>query len=86
MRKGVVKLLASWQGKFGRCSHVAIWSMIPRGLMWGIWWERNAMNFKGCEKSIPDLKFLFLKTLFEWINASGLFSFVTLLDSCTFSV
>ena len=56
--------------------------------MCGIWRERNASTFEGCEKPVFDLKLLFLKTLFEWINALGLFSFdplVEMLDSCAFS-
>ena len=59
MPKGVVEILASWQGKFGRCSNVVIWSVIPYCLMWGIWQERNAKNLEGCEKSVHDLKLLF---------------------------
>ena len=35
--------------------------------------------FEGCERSVHDLMFLFLKSLFEWINASRLFSFAVLL-------
>lgn len=34
--------------------------------------------FEGPEKSVPDgpdLKISFLKSIFEWINVSGLFSF-----------
>lgn len=42
--------------------------------------ERNAWNFEVCKKSVHDLKLLFLNTLFEWINASGLFSFTSLPD------
>lgn len=39
---------------------------------------RDARMFEGPEKSIPDgpdLNFSFLKSIFEWINLSGLFSF-----------
>lgn len=51
--------------------------------------ERNAWNFEGCKKSVHDLKLLFLNTLFEWINASGLFSFNSLpdlIDRCNSSI
>ena len=67
----------------------AIWSMIPHCLMWGIWRGCNAQTFEGCENSAHGLKFLFLKTLFEWINALCLFSFATfsnMLDCCNFHV
>lgn len=35
-------------------------------------------EFEGCEKCVHDLKLLFLNTLFEWKNASGLFFFAIL--------
>ena len=38
-------------------------------------------------KSMHDLKFLHLKSLFEWMNASSLFSFdniFEILDTCSF--
>ena len=82
------ELLASWSSKF-RHKSAAIWGMIPHFLMWSIWQERNACDFKGCERSIPDLKLSFFRTLFEWTNASGVYSFNSLadfLDSCTFHI
>ena len=45
-------------------------------------------EYEGCEKCVHDLKLLFLNTLFEWKNASGLFLFAILpemLGSSTFS-
>ena len=56
-------------------------------LNWGLWWERNACTFEGCEKSTHDLKLFFLQTLLGWTNALGVFTFnslMDLLDSCTF--
>jgi hypothetical protein len=41
---------------------------------------------KGREKAIPDLKLSFLPSLYEWMKASGLFSFADMfemLDSCS---
>lgn len=82
------------KSKIGRNVWVAlhlIRSMTPHCLMWHLanWQERNARTFDGCEKSAHDLKLLFPKTLSEWIDALGLFSFATLpdlLEHCTFSV
>ena len=37
----------------------------------GIWWEGNAQTIEGSERSIPDLKLLFLKIFFEWIISSS---------------
>jgi hypothetical protein len=79
----------SWQGKLGCCWSANIWRVIPHSLMWGVWRERNARRFEGNENSLSDLKLSFLKTMFEWLNASGLFSFGSLadmLDSCVLNV
>ena len=55
----VVEFLASWQGRFGRCGNVT--QIGERGML-GI--------FEGCEILVLDLKLLFFKYLFEWINVS----------------
>lgn len=78
MPSGVVDLLASWSHKFNRHRATAIWAMISLCLMWGIWRERNACTFDGDERSIQDLKRLFLQTL-EW-KILGLFIFDSLAD------
>jgi hypothetical protein len=41
----------------------------------------------GCEQNVAELKLLFLRTLFDWMSATGLFCFSNLLeflDSCCF--
>lgn len=63
----VVEFLASWQDRFGRCGNVTNWR--ERGML-GI--------FEGCEIFVLDLKLLFFKSLFQWINVSNLFSFAKL--------
>lgn len=41
--------------------------------------ERGMLGiFEGCEILVLDLKLLFFKSLFEWINVSNLFSFAKL--------
>ena len=45
----VVDLLASWSYKCSRRKSLVIWSMIPHCIMWGVWRERNARTFEGCE-------------------------------------
>lgn len=64
MLKGIMELLASWKGNFNMGNNVGIWG-ISHCLMWGIWWEQNAQTFERCERSVDDLKLLFLKTLLE---------------------
>ena len=75
-----MELLGSWKGNLNRYANAAIWSMIPHCLMWGIWWEQNSRTFEGCERSVHEQKLLFLKTLFEWINALGQISFAAFPD------
>jgi hypothetical protein len=55
--------------------------------VWCLWRERNSRIFEDCDLSIPDLRLLFLHTLFDWMMATGLFSFHTFLeflDHCHF--
>lgn len=83
----IPELLAFWQGKFARCSNIVILNVIPHFLH-GAFGERNAKKFKGWGNFVLNLKLLFLKSIFKWVNASGLFylaSMLKMLDSCTFS-
>ena len=64
-----------------------IWKAIPYCLMWCIWRQRNARSFEGCEKSVVDPKLSLLKSSFEWMTASGPYSFsnfIEMLDCCNF--
>ena len=50
-----------------------------------IWRERNERTFEDSERNILALKTIFVRTLYEWMSASGLFSFTSLvefLDHC----
>ena len=79
--------------------HFIVWGSV--GLYWEVLWSSwhvgkasfadvvmwNTRTWEGCEKSIHHLKLLFLNTLFEWVNSSGLFyfdSFPDMLDRCSF--
>ena len=60
----VVELLASCQGRFGRCSNIVIWSC----LMWCIWSERNARNLKDVKNSFSIWSFCSLNLyLSKWM-------------------
>ena len=59
----VLGLLRCWQGSFGRYRNGYIWSIIPHCLLWCLWRERNGRCFEDIERSIPDLKLLFFRTL-----------------------
>ena len=52
-----------------------IWSAISHCLIWCIWMEKNAKCFEGLESSISSVKFILFKSLYEWLSASGQFSF-----------
>ena len=65
----VLGLLGCWQGSFGRHRNVYILSIVPHGLMWYLWRERNSCCFEDIERSIPDLKPFFFRTLLDWLFA-----------------
>ena len=64
-------MLSSWRGGggvFGRSSSGGTWNGIPCSLMWFLWKERNAYCFDEQGLSVAKLKYLLLKSLFEWIQ------------------
>ena len=62
MPRTVMGLLFCWP-QLSKRAVGSIWCMIPHCIMWSLWRERNARCFEGCEKTIHDLKKLFLYTL-----------------------
>lgn len=46
--------------------------------------ERNTKSFDECERTMIELKAFFTKTLLEWMSASGMFSFASLVDLVDF--
>ena len=85
----VLGLLGCWQGNFGCHRNGYIWSIIPHCLMWCLWRERNSRCFEDIERSIPNLKLLFFRTLMDWLFAlqnQSLPSFIDFLDSCNFCI
>ena len=81
-----VRLLVDcWQGGLGRQRNSLIWKAIPHCLMWCLWRKRNLRSFEDLEMSFPALKLLFFRTLIEWLNATGCYSFSSpqdFLNSC----
>ena len=85
--KGVLDLLSCWQGSFQRQQSSEIWAVIPHCLLWCLWRERNSRIFEDGDRNILDLRLQFLRTLFDWMSATGLFSthtFLEFLDHCHF--
>ena len=81
----VRELITCWQCGFGRQQYSMIWKAIPHCIMWCIRQERNQRSFEDIEMGVADLKIFCFRTLFDWIRASGCFSFLSLqdfLDSC----
>jgi len=64
MPQRVVDLFASWRGQFGSHCNLKVWMLAPLCLMWCIWRERFARNFKDCERSVLELKAILLKSLY----------------------
>ena len=73
-------LIECWPRGLIRHQYSLIWKTLPHCLMWCLWRERNMRSFEDTELGIPDLKLLFLQTLYHWIHASGLCSFSSLQD------
>ena len=65
MSHTVLGLLRCWQGNFGRHRNGYIWSIIPHCLMGRLWREINSRCFEDIERSIPDLKLFFFRTLVD---------------------
>ena len=65
MPLSVVGLFGCWQGRFGHHCNGDIWKVVPLCLMWCIWKERNSRCFEDIERSMPNLKLLFFRTLFD---------------------
>ena len=64
-------LLASWQGRLGHHLNGVIWKAISHCLMWYIWREQNDRSFEDSERTLPDLKLFFFKTLLDWKSVVG---------------
>ena len=89
MPKLVVGLLACWQSWFGYHRNGHIWIIVPHCLMWCFWRERNNRCFEDCERSIPDRKLFFFRTLLDWLFALRNWSSSSIcdfLDSCNFCI
>ena len=84
MPMSVVGLFACWQGRFGRHRNGDIWKVVPLCLMWCIWKERNGRCFEDIERSMPNLKLLFFRTLFDWFSVWRNQPFSTILDVLDF--
>uniref|UniRef100_A0A2N9FKE1 Uncharacterized protein n=1 Tax=Fagus sylvatica TaxID=28930 RepID=A0A2N9FKE1_FAGSY len=67
-----------------RQRHSRIWTAVPHCLMWCLWRERNLRTFEGSETSIDELKLLFFRTLFEWMQSTNLFSLASFQDFLEF--
>ena len=80
MPEGVMELLdCRWFGS-GRSKTKKLWKSIIHCVFWCLWWERNYRAFEGKERHMLEIKWLFLCTLMDWSNASGLISFYSIFD------
>ena len=59
----VVGVFACWQGRSSRHHNGDIWKVVPLCLIGCIWKERNSKCFEDIERSMPNLKLLFFRTL-----------------------
>uniref|UniRef100_A0A7N2RC83 Uncharacterized protein n=1 Tax=Quercus lobata TaxID=97700 RepID=A0A7N2RC83_QUELO len=82
MPMSVVGLFACWQGRFGRHRNGDIWMVVSHCLMWCIWKDKNSGCFEDNECSMPDLKFLFFRTLLDWELAIQIAEHFEALGAC----
>ena len=68
------------EGWTGRGGIGMMWQAVPLCLLWCFWREQNAWCFEGDELSAVKLKFIFLKTLYEWASLTSSFSVDVFLD------
>ena len=76
MPRKITDLVSRWQGSFKRQKSYEIWAVIPHCLLWCLWRERNSRIFEDCDRSTLDLRLQFLRTLFDWMSATGCFHFM----------
>uniref|UniRef100_A0A2N9IMT1 Reverse transcriptase zinc-binding domain-containing protein n=1 Tax=Fagus sylvatica TaxID=28930 RepID=A0A2N9IMT1_FAGSY len=86
MPRTILELLECWQGCFGKHRNILIWRVIPHCLMWCIWRERNGRSFENCERSYVEIKYFFLRSLYDWVAGWGIhpcLSFLEFLELCS---
>lgn len=80
MPSSVMTMLESWQGALGSHRFKEMWVATPAYLMWCLWKEKNRCTYKGKALTLPNLKFWFLKTLYEWGSKSYTFSAYSMME------
>ena len=86
MPRTILELLDCWQGCFGKHRNFMIWRVIPHCLMWCVWRERNRRSFENCERSYVEIKYFFLRSLYDWVAGWGIhpcLSFLEFLELCS---
>ena len=69
---------------FGHHRNGDLWRVVPQCLLWCIWKERNSRCFEDFERSIPDIKLLFFRTLLDWFSVWRNHHFSSILDFLDF--
>ena len=64
---GLLSCFYQWHGKHNS----DIWNLVPGGLMWIVWLERNRQSFEDKEKALDELKVLCHRSLLEWSRCWG---------------
>jgi hypothetical protein len=70
MPRSVRELVVCWHTGLGRHRLNGIWKAVPHCLMWYLWRERNLRTFEDTEMNIDELKLLFIRSLYEWMQAT----------------
>ena len=70
MPQSVRELVECWHTGLGRHRLNGIWKAVPHCLMWYLWREPNLRTFEDKEMDIDELKLLFIRSLYEWMQAT----------------
>ena len=73
--RSVRELMECWHTDLDQHRLNGIWKAVPHCLMWCSWRVRNLRTFEVREMDIDELKMLYIRSLFEGMQATRLFSF-----------
>jgi hypothetical protein len=75
----IADFLYGWFNCFGK-HNCSIWNLVPHGIMWTVWCERNSRIFEDEDHSLNKIGELFFGCLFYWAPVWGFTSEISLAD------
>jgi hypothetical protein len=75
----IADLLYGWFNCFGK-HNCLVWNLVPHGIMWTVWCERNSRIFEDEDHSLNKIGELFFGRPFYWARVWGFTSEISLVD------